>query len=144
MSKEYSSNELQILMDSLSISDEGAVQSANSVMRQQDIFDYTQPKTGADLGALVLLLDAVVAIPDVVELLLRDTLAVVDDVDPHLFISDSLAHDDGLVIADVVDRVVDEVVHHLSHPQLVAHDEDLAVVLKDDVQPVVLDELRVT
>ena len=39
MSKEYSSNELQILMDSLSISDEGAVQSANSVMRQQDI-DY--------------------------------------------------------------------------------------------------------
>ncbi len=39
MSKEYSSNELQILMDSLTISDDGAVQSANSVMRQQDI-DY--------------------------------------------------------------------------------------------------------
>lgn len=39
MSNEYSGNELQVLMDSLSISDEGTVQSANSVMRQKDI-DY--------------------------------------------------------------------------------------------------------
>jgi hypothetical protein len=39
MANEYSGNELQVLMDSLSISDEGTVQSANSVMRQKDI-DY--------------------------------------------------------------------------------------------------------
>ncbi len=39
MSKEYSDNELQTLMDTLSISDEGTVASAGSVMRQQDI-DY--------------------------------------------------------------------------------------------------------
>ena len=68
---------------------------------------------------------------------------MVDDVDSHLLILYRLPYDDGLVVADVVDGVVDKVVQHLGHPELVAHDKDLAVVLEDDVQPVVLDQLGV-
>ena len=54
-----------------------------------------------------------------------------------------MADDDGLIRADVVNGVVDQVIEHLRHTELVAHDEYLAVVFKDDIQSVAFDQLGV-
>ena len=69
---------------------------------------------------------------------------MVDNVYAHLAVLYGLAHQHGLVLADVVDGVVYQVVYHLSHPQLVAVDEHLAVLLEYYVQPVAFDQLCIS
>ena len=122
---------------------EGGRDGKLGVVGEQDVFDNGQTQACADDSAAVFFVDAVVAVPNVFELFFGDAVAVVDDVDAYLVAGHRLADDDGFVVADVVDGVVDEVIEHLRHAELVAHDEYLAVVLKNDVQAVVFDQLGV-
>ena len=113
------------------------------VVRDQDILDDRKPQTGADLGAAVFLRNAIIAIPDVFQVFFADAFAVIDDLDADAFVLHRLAHDDGLIFADIIDRIVDQVVQHLRDAQLIAHDEHLFLMLKGNDQPVVLDQLGV-
>ena len=88
-------------------------------MHIQDVLYNGQPQAAAHLGPLVLLVHLVVALPDVLELVLRDALAGVGDRHPHLALFHGLAQGDGLILAGVRDGVVHQVIHHLGNLQLV-------------------------
>lgn len=107
----------------------------------ENALDDRKSQTGADNSAPVLLVDLVVALPDILELVGRNALAVIGNFYQHLAAADALGDDDGLVLAYVVYSVVDEVVNDLRYPQFVGVDIDVLLRLKDDVVAVLLNEL---
>ena len=100
-----------------------------------------ESESGADNAAAVFFVYLVVSFPDILELIGRDTLAVVGYFDLDLAALRDLCNDDGLVLADMVYRVVHKVVNNLRDPQLVGVYKHVFFVIEDDVVAVLFNKL---
>ena len=83
------------------------------LMQLQNFLDDRQPDTAAGTGTPVLLIHFVIPFPDVIQLVLADSLAMVFHLNADLSLPDDLANLNPPVIGRIVDRVVDEIVQYL-------------------------------
>ena len=83
----------------------------------------------------MLFIHLVIALPDILELLLGDTLAGIGDGHPHVAVMDGLLQGDGLVLSRIGDGIVHQVVHHLGDLQLVSLHPNL--LLRMEGEPVI-------
>ena len=103
-------------------------------MQVQNFLHDGKPQSRADLCAFVLLIDLIVAIPDVLQFIRRYTLARIANRYAHGAFRHGLVDIHGLVPARIVDGVVHKVIQHLRNFQLIGADIHRAVIREREAE----------